>query len=933
VVGDLVGHGSAQEHSVIGETPNLAARLQAGADPGTVVIAESTRRLLGGAFVMKPREPQALKGFDTPILSWAVLHEVENVSRFEASRPQGLTHFVGREHEVALLLDRWRDAARGEGQVVLISGEPGIGKSRILQALRGRIGGEPHMQVRYQCSPHHVNDAFYPMTNQIWHAAGFVRDEQATARFDKLEAMSARLGLVAKDIVPFVAALMSIPNEGRYGPLEMPPSEQKERTIAALIALFEGLTIDTPVLALLEDVHWIDPTSLDLFSRLVDRLPSLRALLVLTFRPEFVSPWVGRPHVSPLSLSRLGRPEALVIIDGVSGGKALPPEILEQIVAKTDGVPLFVEELTKAVLETGLMREENGAYILDNTLNLLAIPSTLHDSLMARLDRLTAVKEIAQFGAAIGREFSYRLLEAVSPVQGQALQSALGQLAAAELIHRSGTPPDATYVFKHALIQDAAYASLLRSRRQQIHADIARVLAERFSDQAESAPAVIAHHYAAAGLDEPAARYWSRAAQQALTRSAATEACRYIDAGLALTERLIDSLDRQTLELALQLSRANAIAQLRGFAAPETVAALSAAKRALDTGVGDDSQRFSVDYGLWAANYMAARMDPALALARQIVNVADRQDDTTYRLVGYRLLGTIQINVGQTREALESLRRAEQYRKPGRDKQLSHQFGYDHGLSVLSYKVLALTLLGALDQAAQTRARMRAGLTGHGHVPTIAACTHIGVVLPAFIRRDLEACEKHSTELVEYCAKEKVETFRLLAANTHACTRALRDPSRENLAAIQSAIETYEQSGSRLTNPLFYAHLAEALLAIGDAEGADVALRKAFDFIEESGEQWWLSELHRISGRTSLKRPESEPTRAETCFREALSVARSQESHLLELRAATDLARLSWDAGWPSDTRALLEPILAAIEGGEDMRDVRDARTLLEEIA
>jgi predicted ATPase len=341
--------------------------------------------------------------------------------------------------------------------------------------------------VRYQCSPHHVNDAFYPITSQIWHAARFVSGEPAAARLDKLEAMIARSGLEEKDIAPLVATLLSIPDVGRYPSLEMAPAEQKERTIVALIALFAGLTKDAPVLALLEDAHWIDPTSLDVFSRLIDRLPGLRALLVVTFRPEFAAPWVGRAHVASMQVNRFGRRHAIAMVDCVTGGKALPAGILEEIVAKTDGVPLFVEELTKTVLESGLLREENGGYVLDHEMTPLAIPSTLQDSLMARLDRLAPVKEIAQIGAAIGREFSYRLLEAVSPIQGAELQGALAQLVAAELIHARGAPPQSTYVFKHALVQDTAYGSLLRSRRQRIHADIARALEEKFADQVEAA--------------------------------------------------------------------------------------------------------------------------------------------------------------------------------------------------------------------------------------------------------------------------------------------------------------------------------------------------------------------------------------------------------------------------------------------------------------
>ena len=559
VVGDLVGEGSAQEQAVVGETPNLAARLQALAEPGTVVVAESTRRLLGGAFELKPLGPQALKGFDAPVPAWAVLREAENVSRFEASRSQSMTPFVGREHEVALLLDRWRDASEGAGQVVLLSGEAGIGKSRVLAALSERIGDKPHVRVRYQSSPHHVNDAYHAISSQIWHAAGFVGSEPAAARLDKLEAMIALSGLETKAVAPFLAALLSIPSEERYPAVEIAPAERKERTIAALLALFEGLTKDAPVLAWLEDAHWIDPTSLNVFGRLIDRLPSLRALLVITFRPEFAAPWVGRARVASLELSRFGRRQALAMVDGVSGGKALPTEVLEQIVAKTDGVPLFVEELTKTVLESDLLREENGAYILRAALTPFAIPSTLQDSLMARLDRLAPIKETAQVGAAIGREFSYRLLEAVLSIHSTELQDALSQLMAAELIHQRGTPPEATYVFKHALVQETAYGSLLRSRRQRIHADIARALVERFSDQIDVAPAVIARHYTEAGLAEQATRYWLKAAELALSRSAPVEAENYVDAGLALLPRLTDGSDRQFLELSFRLARANAL--------------------------------------------------------------------------------------------------------------------------------------------------------------------------------------------------------------------------------------------------------------------------------------------------------------------------------------------------------------------------------------
>ena len=933
VVGDFVGQGSAQEPAVVGETPNLAARLQALAEPGAVVIAESTRRLLGGAFELEPLGPRALKGFEAPVPAWAVLREAENVSRFEASRSQRLTPFVRREHEVALLLDRWCEASEGEGQVALISGEAGIGKSRILLALSERIGEARHLRVRYQCSPHHVNDAFYPITSQIWHAARFVSGEPAAARLDKLEAMIARSGLEGKDIAPLVAALLSIPVEGRYRLLEMAPAEQKERTIAALIALFAGLTKDAPVLALLEDAHWIDPTSLDVFSRLIDKLPSLRALLVVTFRPEFAAPWVGRAHVASLQLSRFSRRQATAMIDWVTGAKALPAEVLEQIVAKTDGVPLFVEELTKTVIESGLLRQENGSYVLASTLTPLTIPSTLQDSLMARLDRLAPVKEIAQIGAAIGREFSYRLLEAVSPIQGAELQEALAQLMAAELIHARGAPPEATYVFKHALVQDTAYGSLLRSRRQRIHADIALALEEKFADQVAAAPAAIARHYTEAGLADPAARYWLAAGELALSRSAYAEADRYVDAGLALIPQLPQGVDRQSLELALHVVRATALSPLKAYTAPETVAAFGAAKRLLDAGVGDDSQRFLVLSGLYMTPYIAARLESALELAREFVEAAERQDEAYYLLVGYRMLAQMQIAMGQNREALKNLQRALRLRDPSRQKPIGFRFSIDPGVSALCSKIWVLSSLGLHDQAARVRELVRTELPDHQLPGTVALYMQVALAWPELMYGDLEAAERYAAEHVAFCAERKVEQFRLWGRNYQASARAMREPTEKNVVALRDAIAANNRSGGYFSDSIFKSYLAETLLLRGEMAGAEAALQDAFAFVERSGERFWLADLHRVDGQIALRRPETDRERAEACFFKAIEIAHRQEARMLVLRAATDLARLWREAGAPNNTRALLEPILAAIEGGETTRDVRSARALLAETA
>ena len=930
VVGELIGEGAARERGVVGDTPNLAARLQSCAEPGGIAVAEATRRLLGGAFELRPLGPLTLKGFDRPVQAWSLLGEATNVSRFEASRSDVMTGFVGREQEVSLLTDRWRDAVEGEGHVVLLSGEAGIGKSRTVAELRKRIGEEQSVVLRYQCSPHHTNDAFYPIIGQIWHAAGLVSDEPASTRLDKLEAMIALSGLKNKEeIAPYIASLLSVPTAGRYGPIEMAPAELKERTVAALIALFVGLTERGPVLALLEDVHWIDPSSRDVFSRLVERLQDLRVLFVVTFRPEFAAPWIGRALVTALSLNRFGRRQTVSMIDRITGGKALPPEVLEQIIVKTDGVPLFVEELTKTVLESGLLREEVDSYVFAKELTPLAIPSTLQDSLMARLDRLSPIKEIAQIGATIGREFSYRLLEAVSPIKGPRLEAALRELIESELVYGRGAPPEASYIFKHGLVQDTAYASLLRSRRQRIHADIALALVEHFSDKVESAPATIARHYTEAGLHDPAARYWLVAAEKALSQSAPTEADRHIVAGLALLPHLPDGPDRQSLELALQLARANALLPLKGYSVPETLAALIAAKKILDSGIGSDLQRFSVLNGLCSANYAGAKLNPALEIAQQIVEVTNRQSDPTFRLLGHRALGSVQFFTGQHRLALESLQQAEGYRDADKHKLLSFRFGIDPGLAVLCYKLWALMALGFLGQARQVAEQVRAEIKNHGHAPTVATCTFFAVIWPELQSGEAEASEQHSAELVAYCTEKKVAQFRLFGTIALACARSMREPTQENIAALRDAIKAQHLSGAHLGDSFFASHLVGALLAAGDVSEADFSLRDTFSFVEQSGERFWLADLYRLDGLVKLKQPVPDVERAEASYRKAIEVARQQEARMHELRAATELARLWRETASDNDPRILIEPILAMIEDDEKTRDVHEARSFL----
>ena len=490
VVGDLIGAGSAQEQSVVGETPNLAARLQTLAEPDTVVIAAGTRRLVGDLFEYRDLGAVQIKGITAPVPAWQVLRPSLVASRFEALRGSAMTRLVGRDEEIDLLLRRWAHAKAGHGQIVLISGEPGLGKSRLTTALEERLQAEPHLRLRYFCSPYHQDSALFPFVDQLSRAAGFARDDSPATKIEKLEALLA-LAAPPDEDVAFVADLLSLPASERHPLPNLSPQRKKERTLEALIRQLEGRALQHPVVMVFEDAHWIDPTSRELLDLIVERARSLPVLVLVTFRPEFQPPWTGQPQLIVVALNRLDRRNGTALVGQVAGGKMLPDEVVAQIVDRTDGVPLFVEELTKSVLESGLLREEADRYVLDRALPPFAIPPSLHDSLMARLDRLASVRLVAQIGAAIGREFPYALLRAVSRLPEDELQASLARLVASELVSGRGTPPEAVYAFKHALVQDAAHASLLRSSRQQLHAQIAEALEIQFPEMMENQPELL----------------------------------------------------------------------------------------------------------------------------------------------------------------------------------------------------------------------------------------------------------------------------------------------------------------------------------------------------------------------------------------------------------------------------------------------------------
>jgi len=570
VVGDLVREGVTQENAAIGETTNLVARLQAIAEPNSLVISPVTHRLVGALFDYRDLGRHALKGFPEPVHVRQVLGPSKVESRFEAQHQAGTSPLLGREGELELLLRWWEEAKRGKGRVVLLTGEPGIGKSRIVHALRDRIILDPHTPLTYFCSAHHQSSALYPHVVQLTRAAGFDRDDSADVKLEKLRSLLAQSSRKPDQDVPLFAALLSIPAENRFPLPEMTPQRRKERTLAAMLDQLKRLAGHQPVLLVYEDLHWIDPTSLELLSLAVEEIGEQRILLLTTARPEFTPPWPAHRHVSTLSLNRFGRSECEALIVGITKGKALPPEVRDQIVSRTDGVPLFIEELTKTVLESGLLREIDNHFELTGPLPPLAIPSTLHASLLARLDRLASVKDVAQIGAVIGREFSFELLRAVAAIEEPVLRAALDQLVASALVLRSGGSRIGSYQFKHALVRDAAYSMLLRQRRQELHALVAHALEEDFPEMIKTHPEVLAHHHRQAGHASEAIRYLYEGAEQALSRSASTEAATQLNDAVELLSTLPEDDQRHRHELKLQLALARALIATRGYQAPET---------------------------------------------------------------------------------------------------------------------------------------------------------------------------------------------------------------------------------------------------------------------------------------------------------------------------------------------------------------------------
>jgi class 3 adenylate cyclase/predicted ATPase len=929
VVGEMGGAGR-REWLAVGEAPNVAARLQALAEPNAVVISATTHRLVQGFFAWEALEAPALKGLSQPLAVYRVLRESDTRAQLDVKTTRRLTPFVGRQSEIASLLEWWELAKAGGGQVALLSGEAGIGKSRLVREVHEQLAGEPHAWLECRCSAYYTNTALYPVIDLLQRMFRLMPDDSQQEKLDRLEGALAPYHGVRPDALQLFASLLSIPLGDRFPPRAMSPERHRHQTLEALSAVLMELAVRQPVLLTVEDLHWVDPSTLELLTLLMDRVPTAAILALYTCRPTFAPPWAGRRDLRRMTLSRLTRLEVARMIEGVVGGRALPTSVVEQVLTRTDGVPLFVEELSKMVVESGLLTEHEDRYELSGPLPPLAIPTTLHDSLMARLDRVAEAKTVSQLGAALGRQFSYELIRAVSPLSEEVLAPKLERLVDAGLLYQRGVPPQATYTFKHALIQETAYQSLLKSTRQQFHQQIAGVLEERFRETVETEPELLAHHYSAAGLADPAVEYWRRAGQRAIERSANVEAISHLNQALELLKTLPATSERTQRQLTLRIMLGAPLVMTKGYAAPE-VERNYAQAHALCRELGETPQLFPALWGLWMFYFVRGRLQPAWTLAEQLLRLAQSVQAGALLVEAHLALGCTLFHLGELTAARAHLEQGSTLYDPEQHRFLAFRSGQDPGAACQSYAAHALWLLGCPDQAltristALTLAEKLAHPYSQGLVLTFRALLHN-------FRREVRATHEQAEATIALATEQGFPVLAALGMILRGWALTEQGRTEEGIAQIQEGLAAYQATGAELARPHRLALLADAYRHGGRVEEGLRVLAEALTVADMNGDRYYEAELHRIRGELLLRRREPGRLQAEACFRHALRVARGQQARSLELRAATSLSRLWRATGKRDEARRMLTALLGCFTEGLDTPDLQDARALLGEI-
>jgi TOMM system kinase/cyclase fusion protein len=915
--------------SIVGETPNIATQVLSHAKSGTLVITVATYQMIKGFFDCRDLGSHSLRGISQPISMYEVLHESTARSRFDKATGTGITPLVGRDHEVNLLLEGWNQAVEGKGNIVLLSGEAGIGKSRLLRVLKEHVAEDPQAWLsEFQCSPYFKNSAFYPIIDFYEHVVlQFNQEDSTEERMSKLEGYLIQYGFSLQETVPLIASLLSLPLGDRYSPLTLTPEKQKQKTMEVLLTLLLERAAEQPVLLVVEDLHWADPSTLELLNLIIDKVPTFPILILLTFRPDLQSPWKTGRHLTEITLNRLSAPEVQSMVALIIRGKTLPAEIVKQLTMKTDGIPLFVEEMTKMILESGLLKEGEDRYEMNHPLPEMTIPAKIQDMLMARLDTLAPAKDVAQLGATIGREFPYELLQAISTLDDKSLNQKLDQLLKAELLYQRGKPPQAKYLFKHALIQDAAYQSLLKSKRQQYHQKIAQVLAEKFPKTAETQPELLAHHYTEASLLEQAIPFWQKAGQQALQRSANLEAISHLNKGLELVKTFSETPERIQQELSLLTILGPALIAIKGYAAPEVENTYTRAFE-LCNQMGESIHLFQVLWGLWAFYFMRQDTKKAQKLAEQLLNIAKSAQDKDLLIEAHLTVGHTDMVLGKYTSALQHHEEGIGLYDPHFHHSHAFQFGQDPGIVCLTWAAWDNWYLGYPDRALE---RVQDALNlahelSHPHsmayAPVFAASVHL-------LRREVQKAQKQAEIAIELTTEHGFPMFLAMGLIFRGWALATQG-KKEGISQMQLGIDSYKATGAMQGRQWFLSMLSEGYWKKGQFEQGLTVLDEALAIEEETETRGFESVLYRLKGQLLLSLSAKKQDGAEVCFHRAIEIACSQSAKSFELRAAMSMARLWQIQGKRKKARQLLAPIYNWFTEGFDTQDLKDAKALLD---
>lgn len=886
VVGDMIGEGAAEEAAVVGETPNLAARLQGVAQPNQVIIGPVAQRIVGDLFTFDDLGTQELKGIAEPVQAWRVTGAADIEGRHEARRQAGSSLLVGRQEELGLLLRAWEGAREGRGQVVLIQGEAGVGKSRLLEAMREPLIDEDYTWVSIRCSPYFAGTPLYPVIEHFKRVMDWQPEDDTPSRIEKLEAALQTQSLPLEEVVPLFAELMSLPlPEDRYPALAMTPQQMREATLDAISGWLFVLAESKPVLQVCENLHWADPTTLELLGLYIEQSPTVSMLSVFTYRPEFVPPWSMRSHMTPITLNRLERPEVETFVGNLAQGKSLPREVLEHIVSKADGVPLYIEELTKTILESELLREESDRYLLDGPLAQMRIPSTLQDALMARLDRAPVLREVAQMAAVLGREFAYEMLNAVIALEETVLQRGLEQLVDGELLYQRGRPPHARYTFKHALIRDSAYQSLLHRTRQQHHQRVAELLENQYQETGRGHSELIAQHLTAAGDHKAALEYWNRAGRNALGHSALREAISHFSEGLSALRELPEGAVRDGQEVALQLDLGGAYQVAEGFSTPT---AMTAYERALELcrTLGDSERLYSVQMGLWRSRIFHSPYEESMDLALDLLTRAKAEASPVAQMIGEYLCGFTCLLRGDLARAKEHFDIvACEYRPEFRDSTL-FVTGHDPHEAATAYQAWNAWLQGRPEHARRLSAQALEIANasdrppGVAHALVFAALVHHLLDEPTTVLEQVELNRAH-------CAQHDIKQWEGLLSLFEAWANHRLGVGRDVTTQMKQGVAQWTENDGTAMVPYISTILIATLTEEGDIEEALTTADEAIRVAEQIGERMSLPELHRLRGEALLH---SDHKAARQSFEQAVSIAGDIGAKGWEQRATKSLS-------------------------------------------